>query len=144
MQTITSANSELILVCSQVFAAPQSIEGYATEDAWNVAQFEVAQVRMGVDAHMSAGFVPAVKEMDLMLQADSPSRQVLQRILGVMEATREVVFIDNATLALPGTGEVWEFTKGVITKAPKTPPGKKVLESTTWQITWEDIQPAGI
>src|SRR6185312_9704416 len=122
MQTITSANSEFVLKCSKVFTAPQVVEGYATEDAWNVAQFEVAQTRVGVDGRMSAGFVPATKEMDVMFQADGPGRQIFQRILGVMEATREVVFIENATLALPGTGEVWEFTKGVITKAPKTPP----------------------
>jgi hypothetical protein len=32
----------------------------------------------------------------------------------------------------------------VFTKTPKLPPAKKTLMETTWQITFQDIQPAGI
>lgn len=143
MSTLTSANSVLTLICPDVFPIPQLIQGFATEDAFSVPQFEVARAMMGVDGIMSAGFVPNTKELDIVLQADSASRQVLERILGVMEAKREVVFMD-ATIILPATSEVWEFTRGVITKTPKLPPAKKLLEPTTWQITFQDIQPAGI
>lgn len=143
MSTLTSANSVFTIICPQVFSIPQLIQGYATEDMFNVPQFEVARAVMGCDGKMSGGFVPAVKELDVVLQADSVSRKVFQRLLGAMESAREAIFLD-AVIVLPGTAEIWNFSRGLITKAPKIPPAKKMLEPTTWQITWEDIQPSGI
>lgn len=143
MATLTTANSVFTLLAPAVFPAPQIIEGFATEDAFSVAQFESARAVMGVDAKMSAGFIPAVKELDVVLQADSISRRVFEQLLGVMERTREVIFLD-AVIAMPGQGEIWNFTRGVITKAPKLPGAKKNAEPTTWQITWEDIQPMAL
>src|SRR6185503_6982640 len=111
--------------------------------AFSVAQYELARAVMGVDAKMSGGFVPAVKEQDIVFQADSVSNAVMQQIVGVMETTREVVFL-NATILLPGQNELWQFTRGILTKAPAFGAIKKNAEPRTYQITWQDIQPAGI
>lgn len=143
MTTLTTANSAFTLLCPDVFNLAQLIQGYATEDAFSVPQFEVARAVMGVDARMSGGFVPAVKELDIVLQADSPSNAVFQRIVGVMEAQREIVYMD-ATIVMPGQAEVWQFTKGILTKVPALAAAKKTAEPRTYQITWENIQPAGI
>lgn len=143
-RTITSANAVLTITCPAVFPIPQVIEGFATEDAWSIAPYETARAFKGVDGKKSAAFVPANKEMDIHLQADSLSRLVFQQILGVMTATREIVLFDG-NLVIPSTSEVWEFTNGNLgPNVPGPPSGKKTLEPTTWQVTWDDIQPAGL
>src|ERR1700761_4197254 len=115
MATLTTANSAFVLLCPDVFGIPQLIEGYATEDAFSVPQYEIARAVMGVDAKLSGGFVPAVKELDVVLQADSPSNAVFQRIVQVMSAQREIVYL-SATIEMPGQNELWQFTKGILTK----------------------------
>lgn len=143
-RTITSANAILTITCTDVFPVPQLIQGFATEDAWSIAPYETARAFKGVDGKKSAGFVPANKEMDIVLQADSLSRNVFQQILAVMSAKREIVTFDG-NLVIPSTLEVWEFSNGNLgPNVPGPPTGKKTLEAVTWQITWDDIQPAGI
>lgn len=143
-RTITSANAVLTITCPDVFTVPQLIQGFQVEDSWMVAAYETARAFKGVDGQKSAGFVPANKEMDVHLQANSLSRLVFQQILGVMSATREIVEFDG-NLVIPSTQEVWEFSNGNLgPNVPGPPTGKKTLDGVVWQITWDDIQPAGI
>lgn len=143
MATLTTANSVLTIRCPDVFGIPQVIEGFATEDAFSVPQYEIARAVMGVDAKLSGGFVPAVKELDIVLQADSPSNAVFQRIVQVMTGQREIVYL-SATILMPGQNELWQFTKGILTKVPALAAAKKTAEARTYQVTWEDIQPATV
>lgn len=143
-RTITSANAVLTITCPTVFLTPQIIQGFAVEDSWSVTPYETARAFKGVDGQKSAGFVPANKEMDIHLQANSLSRLVFQQILGVMQATREIVEFDG-NLVIPSTEEVWEFSNGNLgPNVPGPPTGKKTLDAVTWQVTWDDIQPAGL
>jgi hypothetical protein len=143
MTTLTTANSAFTLECPAVFSIPQLIQGYATEDAFSVPQYELGRAVMGVDARMSGAFVPSTKELDIVLQADSRSNRVFQQIIGVIEAQQETVFM-NATIVMPGQNEVWQFTRGILTKVPALAAAKKTAEARTYQITWESIKPAGI
>ncbi len=58
MATLTSANSVLMLTVGGVFSVPQKIEGYASDSAFTFDAAKPAQVTMGVDGRMSAGYVP--------------------------------------------------------------------------------------
>lgn len=143
-RTITSVNAVLTITCPTVFPIPQVIEGFETEDAWSIAPYETARASKGVDGKKSVGFIPSNKEMDIHLKADSLSRLVFQQILGVMHATNEIVVFDG-NLVIPSTLEVWEFSNGNLgPNVPGPPSGKKTLEGLVWQITWDDIQPAGL
>lgn len=143
--TITSANAVLTLTCPSVFGSvPQLIEGFATEDSWSVQPYEIARAVKGVDGKKSAGFVPANKEMEIALMADSASRAVFNQIIGVMKANRTIVVFDM-NLVIPDISEVWEFTNGNLgPNVPGPPAGKKILDPVTFMITWDDIQPAGL
>lgn len=144
MSDITSANAVLTITCLTVFPAPILLQGFGTEDAWKVDEYEIARAFKGVDGRKSAGFVPANKEMEITFQADSPSIKVFQQILGVMKATQGIVTFDG-NLVIPAIGEVWEFSNGNLgPNAPGPPSGKKTLEQLVWHIVWDDIQPAGI
>lgn len=142
-RTLTTANSILTVFCPDVLPAPAVIQGFATEDAFSSQPYESARAVMGVDAKKSAGKVPNLKVLDIVLQADSLSRAVFEQILGVMEQTNEVVRLD-ITIILTGLGEVWQFSNGTITKAPTIPGAKKTAEATTWEITFESALPAGL
>lgn len=141
---ITSANAVLTITCPDVFPVPQIIQGFEVEDSWSIAPYETARAFKGVDGQKSVGFVPANKEMEVHLQANSLSRLVFQQILGVMSATREIVEFDG-NLVIPSTEEVWEFSNGNLgPNVPGPPAGKKTLAGVVWNITWDDIQPAGL
>jgi hypothetical protein len=137
-RTLTTANSVLTVTASTVLPAPAVIQGFATEDAFSSAVVEIARAVMGVDAKKSAGYVPTIKELDIVLQADSLSRAVFEQIRGVMDNTREVVRVD-VTIDLAGLGEVWTFSNGTITKAPSIPGAKKTAVETTWTISFESV-----
>lgn len=139
MRTITSANSQFVLTIPDVFPAPVVMQGYAADDAFSVEAFDVAETLMGVDGNMSAGFVPNVKKLTFMLQADSPSLAAIEAWLGAMETAREVIFA-SAVIVLPSTQRTYIFTKGVLTNAKKLPDGKKVLQPVPYVITWQDIK----
>lgn len=142
-RTLTTANSILTLSCPDVLPAPAVIQGFATEDAFSSQPYETARAVMGVDAKKSAGKVPNLKVLDVVLQADSLSRDVFEQINGVQEQTNEVVRVD-VTIILTGLGEVWTFSNGTITKAPTIPGAKKTAEPTTWEITFESAKKAGL
>ena len=60
MATITSANSILAIAVNNLFTAPQNIQGYAVDDAFEGEAVPQSEVLMGVDGKLSAGkiFVP--------------------------------------------------------------------------------------
>lgn len=139
--TITSANASLILVVAGLFPAPVEIKGFASDRAFLTDQATVAQTEMGVDGRMTAGHLPVPSVMTISLQADSPSRTFFSEIDRASKVKRDIFYI-NGTISIPGTGEVFALTRGVMTQASRTPNAQKVLQAREWQITWESITPS--
>lgn len=135
MATITAANSEFVIVCPQVFAVPQVIEGYATEDAFDTEEVTIAEVKVGVDGKKSEGFTPFLTPQSIHLQADSNSIFVFDQIFAAMKAAREVVRIDGS-IWLPGPGTVYSMNNGTLTKYKPLPDAKKLLEAQSFTIVW--------
>ena len=140
LKTITSANSVLI------FSIPDlqlivPIYGYAADAAFMNETITAAEVTMGVDGFMSAGYIFKEVKQKITLSPDSPSKETFDAWYALMFATREVVFAD-ATLTLPATNEQYTFTKGVMTTYHGAPTGKKILQPVEYEITWQAIQMA--
>ena len=72
--TITSANSVFTIVIAGLFPAPVQLQGYASDKAFTTEALDLAEVQMGVDGRMTAGFVPNPTKQTITLQADSPSK----------------------------------------------------------------------
>lgn len=140
-KTITSTNSEYTLVIPGVFPVGQPLQGYAADDAFSNEAPDFAEIRMGVDGIMSAGYTPAPTKQTVTLQPDSPSIAVFDTWLGAIKAGREIVYA-NASIVLPGVQKSYTLTKGVLTTPKQMPDVKKVLEPQTYVITWESILPA--
>ncbi|MGS1010126.1 phage tail fiber protein [Achromobacter anxifer] len=141
MATLTSANSVLMLAVSGVFPVPQKIEGYASDNAFTFDAAQPAQVTMGVDGRMSAGYVPVPRVQTITIQPDSPSMRVFEIWMAAGETAREV-FYANGTLSLPSIDRKYTLTRGVLTRIPPAPDAKAMLQPMAFQITWQNVSPA--
>lgn len=136
--TITSANSVFTLVVAGLFPAPVQLRGYASDKAFTTEAVDLAEVQMGVDGRMTAGFVPNPVKQTITLQADSPSKDIFTAMIQAMKTAREVFYI-SGSIALPSTGESFALTRGILTNAKQIPDAQKVLQPVDYVITWERI-----
>ncbi len=143
MSTLTNANSALSLMVRGLFPTPQAIQGYSTDDAFASDDVSPAEVQMGVDGRLSAGFVPYPTAIALTLQADSPSVAMFDTVLEAQKAAKEA-FIFDGTLIIQGTGAKYAATRGFLTSASPMPTGKKVLQPRKFTITFESVSKAPV
>ena len=136
--TITSANSVFTIVIAGLFPAPVQLQGYASDKAFTTEALDLAEVQMGVDGRMTAGFVPNPTKQTITLQADSPSKDIFTALIQAMKTAREVFYI-SGSIALPSTGESFTLTRGILTNAKQIPDAQKVLQPVDFQITWESV-----
>jgi len=136
--TITSANSVFTIVIPGLFPAPVQLRGYATDRAFTTEAIDLAEVQMGVDGRMTAGFVPNPVKQTITLQADSPSKDIFTALIQAMKTAREVYFV-SGSIALPSTGEAFTLTRGILTNAKQIPDAQKVLQPVDYVITWESV-----
>ena len=136
--TITSANSVFTLVVAGLFPAPVQLRGYASDKAFTTEAVDLAEVQMGVDGRMTAGFVPNPVKQTVTLQADSPSKDIFTTVIQAMKTAREVFYI-SGSISLPSTGESFALTRGILTNAKQIPDAQKVLQPVDYVITWESV-----
>ena len=136
--TITSANSVFTLVVAGLFPAPVQLKGYASDKAFTTEAVDLAEVQMGVDGRMTAGFVPNPVKQTITLQADSPSKDIFTAVIQAMKTAREVFYI-SGYISLPSTGESFTLTRGILTNAKQIPDAQKVLQPVDYVITWESV-----
>lgn len=138
--TITSANAVFTISVAGLFPVPQQLQGYSAERAWNTDNVDLAEVQMGVDGRMTAGYTPNPVRQTISLQADSPSKQIFTAIANAMKAAREVFYI-SGTIDLPSTGESFICARGILQAVKPLPDAGKVLQPMDFMIIWESINP---
>lgn len=140
-RTITSANSVYLLAISSLYPVPQQLQGFAAEAAFETESIEPAQVVMGVDGRMSAGYVPVVNMQTVTLQADSASCDLFESWLAIQKTLNDVLYA-TGTIIIPGTGKKYALTQGVLSGIVQVPAAHKILQPRAFKITWADISPA--
>lgn len=136
--TITSANSVFTLVIAGLFPAPVQLQGYASDKAFTTEAIDLAEVQMGVDGRMTAGFVPNPVKQTITLQADSPSKDIFAALIQATKTAREIFYI-SGSISLPSTGESFTLTRGILTNAKQIPDAQKVLQPVDYVLTWESV-----
>lgn len=136
--TITSANSVFTLVAAGLFPVPVQLQGYASDKAFATDALEIAEVNMGVDGRMTAGYVANPVKQTISLQADSPSRTIFSAILQAQKTAREVYYL-SGTISLPSTGEAFTLTRGILSTGKQIPDAQKVLQAVDYVITWQSV-----
>lgn len=136
--TITSANSVFTIVVPGLFPVPVQLRGYSSDKAFTTEAVDMAEVQMGVDGRMTAGFVPNPVKQTITLQADSPSKDIFTALIQAMKTAREVYFV-SGSITLPSTREAFTLTRGILTNAKQIPDAQKVLQPVDYVITWESV-----
>jgi hypothetical protein len=136
--TITSANSVFTIVIPGLFPAPVQLRGYASDKAFTTEAIDLAEVQMGVDGRMTAGYTPMPTKQTITLQADSPSKDIFTALIQAMKTAREVFYL-SGSIALPSTGESFTLTRGILTNTKQIPDAQKVLQPMDFVITWESV-----
>jgi hypothetical protein len=137
MATLTTANSSLLLMIENLYPVPQSIEGYATDDAFASDDIQMGEIVMGVDGGLSAGYTPNPTPLVITLQADSPSNQIFDDWIAAEKATRDK-FIANIYLSIPSISNKFALVRGFLATASQIPGGKKILQPRNFRIEFED------
>lgn len=143
MGTITSANAAFTVNVPGVFPVPIPMEGFAADDAFDTENVAPNEAIMGVDAHLSGGYTPYPVKLKFVLQADSPSNLFMDQWRQAMDQAKET-FPAFATIVAPSLGKVYTFVLGFLTGAMPTPPGKKVFQAQTYEITFESVSAAPV
>lgn len=141
--TITSANSTFFLTVPGLYDTPQRIEGFATDAAVSVAQTKPVVTEMGIDGHLSVGWVPTAKEITVTLAADSPSRALLEDWATYQETAREV-YVCSAEFVLPGINRKFTGTRGVMTTSQPGANAAQTLQSSAFVLTFERWAPSDL
>jgi hypothetical protein len=138
MATITSANATLSLAINNYFPIPQTIQGFAVDDAFEGEAVQQSETLMGVDGILSAGKVFMPYKMTIHLQADSPSIFLFDAWRTAQDAAVDV-FSASGSIVLPATSTVFTLQNGFLTSATPFPAVKKTLEPLVYEITWQRI-----
>lgn len=141
MGTITAADAVLMMSVPGLFDTPQQIQGFATDDIYDIPQIKSVEVLMGVDGVLSSGFVFVAIPQTITLQADSLSNDFFDIWWTRMQATKET-FKANGLIRLPSITTKFIQTAGYLTGYKPAPAAKKLLQPRTYEVTWQNIAPS--
>lgn len=141
MATLTAANSVYLLGILSLYPIAQQLQGYDVDDAFSTDAVTSVETKMGVDAFMSAGWVPAEKKQTIMLQADSPSCEIFDNWHNSMEAAREA-YVAFATISIPGLNKSYACVQGYLTSYIPISSVKRLTQPRAFGITWRSILPS--
>jgi hypothetical protein len=138
--SITSANAILMISVPDLFPAPRQIQQFAADDVHDVDPQEVAEIMMGVDGVMTAGFVFSPVRQGISLMADSPSIAFFDQWNAAQRQIADIYFA-NGSVQYPGAKLKYNLSRGVLTTFPPISDAKKVLQPRKFIITWNQIVP---
>nr|WP_321986140.1 hypothetical protein [uncultured Lichenicoccus sp.] len=141
--TITAANSVYSLVITGLFPVPQILQGYAADAAFDTDASEPAEVVIGVDGGISAGYVPFLTRQTISIMPDSPSSLLFESWLAAQKAAVEIYYA-TATISLPSVNRSYVCSNGVLTSYVSIPGTRRVLQARNAVITWGSIDPVPV
>lgn len=139
---ITSANSTFTIDVPDVFGVVQTLQGYATEDAFSQAEVEMGQVVIGVDGQSSGAFIPFLITQILTFQADSDSITDTMEAWWTAQVANQALYQASGVLSLPSISKKYEAVKGRLTRVTPAPAAGKMLKPMAYQIMWGAWRPS--
>lgn len=139
MSTLTSADSVLMLVVPGLYDTPQNLQGYAADDIFTVGQVSSAETSMGLDGILSAGWIPQIKQMTIMLQANSSSVSIFDQWVDTQEDARELLPC-TLVVSVSGVNMIYNCTNGFMTSQTLLPDAKKILQPRSFVLSFGSIK----
>lgn len=141
--SLTAANAVIMLGVSGIFDQPQQIQGFSTDDVFDVDQIKRVETQMGVDGVLSGGFVYNETTQTFTLQSDSASNFFFDQWDLAQQAAQET-FEASGTIFLPSIGVQWACVKGFLTDVPPMPSVGKLIKPRKYTIRWGSVTPAPV
>lgn len=142
---ITSANASIWVVILEKYPAGFALDHFATDTALSMDSVVQAEVRMGVDGKMSAGFTPTTKVVTINLEPGSQAATFFDLTFQAQQ-TFKTLYNINMVCTIPDINRVYVWDNGVMREGTPLPSLSTVLEPTTWVFEFErmTLAPTGI
>lgn len=137
---ITSANATILLSVPLLFPIPVQLQEFAADDIFGTDPIQVGEEQMGVDGHLTAGFVNSPTKQKYALMADSLSNFFFDQI-ALQEKANQTKFVINGVVLLTSVNTKYTMTRGFLSIWQPIPDAKKILQPRTHTITWERVTP---
>jgi len=139
MASLTAANAVITLVIPNLFASPQQLHGFSADNVYDMADQQVVETAMGVDGHLSGGFVFNPVDQTFVLQADSASNQLFEQWAAAQAKIKDV-YPANGQTTLKSTGRKYVATRGFLVSLPPMPGAARILQPRRYTVRWESVQ----
>src|SRR5579872_6027070 len=93
-RTLGTFNSVLTLSATALDILGVQIQGFATDDAFDTTNVKPIEVMVGVDGQKSSGYVAYLVPFKFILQANSTSIDLMNAIIGGIQALGDDVEIN--------------------------------------------------
>lgn len=140
--TLTTANATLKMVAEALYTSAVSVQGFATDDAWDQDAVQNGEYSMGVDGNYSAGYVFNAVRMTITLQADSPSLVYFENVYNY-ENTNRTKLTTEITIRSTANGRLYDYKNGFM-ESYKAPAGKKILQPAVVVYTFGRLEMSAV
>ncbi|WP_347558575.1 hypothetical protein [Robbsia sp. KACC 23696] len=135
-KTLTSANSVLLIGVTGLYTVPQQLQGFSEDDMYSMEAVDTAELKMGADGVLSAGWIPQIKTMGVTLQADSDSNTFFEAWYAAQEAAQEILY-GFGSVTQTSVGKSYPLLRGVLSSYTPFAEAKKTLQPRKFQIKWQ-------
>lgn len=142
-KTITSADAVITITVPDLFDAPIQLQQFSADNVFATESLASAEVVMGIDGYMTAGFVYVPIPMNIELLADSDSVEFFDQWWQANQRAK-TVYYGEATVLLPAINTQYSLTRGVLNGFPAMPDAAKTLRARRFGLVWNTIQAAPI
>lgn len=136
--SITSADAVFTLTVPGLYSAPQQIQQFDVDDAFDTEAVENGEIMKGVDGYMAAGWKPTMPKLNVHLMANSPSNSVFDTVFQT-EQQQKTKFLMQGIITLPGIGMQFTLLNGYLFSYMHIPPAKTTLKGRTHVLILDDI-----
>nr|DAI16313.1 MAG TPA: Protein of unknown function (DUF3277) [Caudoviricetes sp.] len=139
LRSISSANSVLTLSVEEIDPSGFVVDDFSSGDPYGSDNVTSTVIRMTQDGKLLAGFKHTSKPFKIILE---PTSSALQKLLNVVnhEKLNGKNYFFNGTLYIPSLELEFSLISGVIESHPELISSKEVLEPTTWQFQFENVE----
>jgi hypothetical protein len=141
MGTISASDAVLTITVPPIIPSPIQLQGFGTDDVFDIPSIKSVETMMGVDGILSGGFVYVEIKQTITLQADSLSNQAVFDAWWAQMQGSKSVYVASGLIKLPSVATKYILTNGYLTGYKPAPAAKRVLHARTFEITWGSIGP---
>ncbi|ENN86075.1 hypothetical protein RHSP_32062 [Rhizobium freirei PRF 81] len=138
---LTAADVVITLTIPGVFNTPVQLQGFTTDNVYDLPTVEVNQTAMGVDGKLSAGYVINPVDQTFHLQADSDSNQIFDTWMAAMKSNRTTYRVEG-DVTLPSLGTTYVCKNGALVSWPPAPAAAKITQPRQALIRWQSVDPS--